>query len=260
VTTQVVERLRTHLPVRARILKTVEDVADEIEHNGVEESIGTLLDGIMRHGLEPIDYLRTSVRMEELAGERIVFSDRLPLSPATVPIDELSLFRASYGMDPSNPMLLKWWSASRRSAVVATLRLHRSRTIIPRDQFERYIRSGQRGPNIVLPRDVVEAHVRAFINLLRTYPNFMIGLSERHFPVTYRAKGDQMVIASLSGYVLGPNPKETKMMLRFSRMKVARRFQEHFDASWEQIPDKHRENEAVAAWLEQQLVEIGKES
>ncbi|HEX7102718.1 MAG TPA: helix-turn-helix transcriptional regulator [Nitrolancea sp.] len=254
---QVVERLQAQLPVRASILKTLKDVSDEIERNGLEASVGTLLDGIMHHGLESIDYLRSSVRMEELAGERIVFSDRLPLSPATVPIDELSLFRASYGIDPSNPMLLKWWSATRRSAVVATLQLHRSRTIIPRDQFERYIRAGQRGPNIVLPLEVVEAHVRAVITLLRTYPNFMIGLSERHFPITYRAKGEQLAIASLSGYVLGPNPKETKMMLLFSRAEVVRRFQEHFDATWEQIPNAHRENESVAAWLEQQLVEIG---
>lgn len=257
VTAQVVERLQAQLPVRAGILKTVEDVADEIERNGLAASVGTLLDGIMQHGLEPVDFLRSSVRMEELAGERIVFSDRLPLSPATVPIDELALFRASYGIDPSNPMLLKWWSAARRSAVVATLKLHRSRTIIPRDQFERYIRTGQRGPNIVLALDVVAAHIRAVITLLRTYPNFMIGLSERHFPITYRAKGDQLVIASLSGYVLGPNPKETKMMLRFTRAEVARRFQEHFDTYWEQIPNEYRENESVATWLEQQLVEIG---
>jgi len=257
VTAQVVDRLRAQLPVRAGILKTVEDVADEIERNGLDASVGMLLDGIMQHGLEPVDFLRSSVRMEELAGERIVFSDRLPLSPATVPIDELSLFRASYGLDPSNPMLLKWWSAARRSAVVATLQLHRSRTIIPKDQFERYIRAGQRGPNIVLPLDVVATHIRAVIALLRTYPNYMIGVSERHSPITYRAKGSQTVIASLSGYVLGPNPKETKMMLRFTRTEVVRRFQEHFDATWEQIPNAHRENESVATWLERQLVEIG---
>jgi transcriptional regulator with XRE-family HTH domain len=254
VTAQVVERLQAHLPVRAGMSKTLKEVADEIERNGLEASVGTLLDGIMQHGLEPVDYLRNSVRMEELAGERIVFSDRLPLSPATVPIDELSLFRASYGIDPSNPMLLKWWSESRRSAVVATLRLHRSRTIVPKDQFERYIRTGQRGPNIVLPLDVVATHIRAVISLLRTYPNFMIGLSERHFPITYRAKGEQLVIASLSGYVLGPNPKGNKMMLRFERPAVARRFLAHFDATWEQIPDERRTNENVARWLEEQLV------
>jgi transcriptional regulator with XRE-family HTH domain len=257
---QVVEHLRTQLPVRAGILKTLEDVANEIERNGLEASVGTLLDGIMHHGLEPIDFLRSSVRMEELAGERIVFSDRLPLSPAAVPIDELSLFRASYGIDPSNPMLLKWWSAARRSAVVATLRLYRSRTIIPRDQFERYIQTGQRGPNIVLPLDVVAAHIRAVITLLRTYPNFMIGVSERHFPITYRAKGEQLVIASLSGYVLGPNPKENKMMLPFERPAVARQFLAHFDASWDQIPDEWRTNEDVARWLEEQLVENGADS
>jgi hypothetical protein len=85
----------------------------------------------------------------------------------------------------------------------------------------------------------------------------MIGLSERHFPITYRAKGEELAIASLSGYVLGPNPKETRMMLRFSRAEVVRRFQEHFDATWEKIPNAHRENESVAAWLEQQLVAIG---
>jgi hypothetical protein len=179
----------------------------------------------------------------------------MPLSPATVPIDELSLFRASYGVDPSNPQLIKWWSAARRSAIVATLKSHRSRTIVPRDQFERYIRTGQRGPNIVLPLDMVAAHIRAVIGLLRTYPNYMLGLSERHFPITYRAKGDHHVIASLSGYILGPNPKENKMMLHFSRPAVARQFVAHFDAAWEQIPAERRTNEEVARWLEAQLEE-----
>lgn len=255
VTAQVVERLQAHQPVRASILKTVEDVAAEIETNGVDASLGTLLDGIMRHGLEPIDYLRSSVRIEEFPGERIIFSDRLPISPATVPIDELSLFRASYGIDPSNPMLLKWWSETRRSAVISTLRKDRSRTIIPRDQFERYIRTGQRGTNIVLPLDIVEAHVRAVITLLRTYPNYMIGVGEQHFPITYRAKGGRMVIASLSGYVLDPGPKAKKMMLRFSRPGVTRQFLAHFDTAWEQIPEERRTNEDVARWLETQLVE-----
>jgi transcriptional regulator with XRE-family HTH domain len=254
VTAQIVERLQAHVPVRAGMRKSVEDIADEIERNGLDASVGTLLDGIMLHGLAPVDFLRNSVRMEELAGERIVFSDRLPLSPANVAIDELTLFRASYGIDPSNPMLLKWWSAARRSAVVSMLHLHRSRTIVPRDQFERYIQTGQRGPNIVLPLDVVAAHIRAVITLLRTYPNFMLGVSERHFPITYRAKGEQLVIASLSGYVLGPNPKENKMMLRFERPGVARQFLAHFDAIWEQIPNERRTNEDVARWLEAQLV------
>jgi transcriptional regulator with XRE-family HTH domain len=260
VTAQIVERLRAQLPARNGLLRTVEDVAAEIERHGLDASIETLLDGIKRHGLEPIDFLRSSVRMEELAGDRIVFADRLPLSPATVPIDELSLFRACYGIDPSNPMLLKWWSAARRSAVIATLQQYRSRTIVPRDQLERYIRSGARGPNIVLPRSDVTAHIRAVIDLLRTYPNYMVGLSEHHFPITYRAKSNQLVIASLPSYVLGSSPKENKMMLRFSRPAVARRFQAHFDAAWEAIPDAQRTNEDVARWFEQRLVESGRDS
>jgi transcriptional regulator with XRE-family HTH domain len=253
-----IEVLRAQLPARAGILKQVEEIADVIERDGVAAAAETLLGGILLHGLPPFDYMRNSVQMEELAGERIIYADRLPISPATVPIDELFLFRASYGIDPSNPKLLKWWSDARRTAVVATLKEYGSRTIIPIERLERYIRTGERGPKIVLPPDVVLAHLVAVIDLLRKNPNFMIGLSDSRFPVTYRIKGDRHVIVSLSGYVLGPNPQESKMTLRFSRVSVADQFRRHFEAIWQGIPDERKDSVSVANWLERRLTEVGR--
>ncbi|HVB63190.1 MAG TPA: helix-turn-helix transcriptional regulator [Nitrolancea sp.] len=253
-----VEALRAQLPTRAGILRQVEEIADAIERDGVDATVESLLRGILLNGLPPIDYMRSSVQMEELPGERIIFADRLPISPATVPIDELFLFRASYGIDPSNPKLLKWWSDARRTALVATLKEYGSRTIIPIDRLERYIRTGERGPKIILPPDVVLAHLVAVIDLLRKNPNFMIGLSETRFPVTYRVKGDRNVIVSLSDYELGPNPQVSKMMLRFSRGSVAAQFRRHFEAIWQGIPDGQRDSERVANWLERQLPNVGR--
>ena len=252
-----IESLRAQLPARAGILRQIGEIADTIERDGVEASAEKLLEAILLNGLAPLDYLRSSVQMEEMPGERIIFADRLPMSPATVPIDELFLFRASYGIDPSNPKVLKWWADARRTAVVATLKEFGSRTIIPIEHVVRYIRTGERGPNIVLPPDVVLAHLVAIIDLLRKNPNFMIGLSDTQFPVAYRIKGDRHVIASVAGYVLGPNPQESKMTLRFSHVAVAEQFRQHFETVWQGIPDQRKDSASVANWLERQLPNVG---
>ncbi|HEX3723796.1 MAG TPA: helix-turn-helix transcriptional regulator [Nitrolancea sp.] len=253
-----IDALRLQLPARAGILDVVDEIANAIERDGVEECAGLLLDGILQHGLPPLDYLRSSVQMDEMPGERIIFSDRLPISPAVVPIDELFLFRASYGIDPSNPKLLKWWSDTRRTAVVATVQEYGSRTIVPIDRLARYINVGERGPNIVLSPEVVRAHLVAVINLLRNSPKFMLGLAEGRFPVTYRMKGDRHVIVSLSGYVLGPNPQKTRMTLRFSRESVAKQFRRHFESTWQAIPEPQKDSANVADWLERQLPNVGR--
>jgi hypothetical protein len=104
----------------------------------------------------------------------------------------------------------------------------------------------------------VLAHLVAVIELLRKHSNFMIGLAERQLPVTYRIKGDRHVIVSLSGYVLGPNPHESKMTLRFSRVSVAERFRQHFETIWQGIPDRRKDSASVADWLERHLTEVGR--
>jgi transcriptional regulator with XRE-family HTH domain len=253
-----VDSMALRLPSRTARRRRIEQIQDGIEQEGVDASIPMILDGIAEYGLVPIDYMRASVELEEMPGERAVFTDRLPLSPVTVPIDWLYLFRASYGMDPPNPALLKWWADTRRSAMTVTLKDHRSRTILPIATLERYIRTGDRAPNILLPPDIVASHLLANIELLRTHPHFLLGLADTRLPLIYRIKGDHHVLVTVDGYALGTSSDPPKTTLQFSRPSVVQRFREHFEEEWSRLAHERRDQQAVANWIEEQLLEAGR--
>ena len=235
----------------------VRTIEDAIERDGFDDSLELILAGISEYGLPPIDHMRASVELEEMPGDRAVFTDRLPISPVSVPVDWLYLFRASYGMDPPNPTMLKLWADTRRTAMGVTLNNHVSRTIIPIECLEHYIHTGKRGPRIVLPPDVVATHLVATINLLRTRPGFQLGLSKTRLPLIYRIKGDHHVLVTAREYVSGANPREPRTTLIFSRPSVVNRFNEHFEREWNRLAPKNKEQESIATWLEHKIAEVG---
>ncbi len=249
------DSMRVRLPSRSARRARVQAIEDTIERDGLEGSLDAILTGIAEDGLSPIEFMRATVELEEMPGERAVYADRLPISPVRVPVDELYLFRASYGIDPPSPSLLKWWAETRRSAMDVTLKDHISRTIVPIDRLEAYIRTGERAPNILLPHDIVASHLAATINLLRMHPHFNVGLTEKNLPVLYRIKGDHHVLVTMQGYVLGPNPEGRRMTLLLSRPSVVKRFSEHFEREWAGLAPERRERLSVATWIERKLID-----
>ena len=251
-----VRSMQARLPQRADRMMQLHAIEDAIERNGLDDSLDLILAGISEHGLPPIDHMRASVELEEMPGDRAIFTDRLPISPVSVPVDWLYLFRASYGMDPPNSTMLKQWAETRRTAMGATLNNHVSRTIIPIERLEHYIHTGARGPRILLPPDLVAAHLVATIDLLRTKPSFQLGLSKTKLPLIYRIKGDHHVLVTVLGYVSGADPQEPKTTLVFSRPSVVKRFNEHFEREWARLPDKDKDQESIAKWLEKEITEV----
>jgi len=231
----------------------IRDIEAAIERDGVEPSVQLLLSGIGSHGLSPADYYRAAVEFEEMPGSRSVFTDRLPINPVEVPIDRLFLYRANFGVEPPNPMLLKWWAQSRRSALDIALSEYDSRTIIPIDLLARYISTGERSRNVMLPPELVKLHIVAMIELLRTNKRYRLGLAETRFPLVYKLKADHHVQATVYERQDGRHTECARTTLLFSRPTVVRRFSEHFECAWDAIPGEFKDNGAIARWLEDQL-------
>lgn len=248
--------LSARLPSPYQRRSQVQAIEDAIERDGVEPSVPLILAGINLHGLSPADYYRASVEFEEMPGSRSVFTDRLPFSPVEVPMDRLYLYRANFGVEPPNPILLKWWAKSRRSALDVALMEHESRTIIPIERLERYIQTGERSRDLVLPSEVVVPHLIAMIELLRTRGHFKLGLAGTEPRLIYRVKADHHVLVTIFERHDGQNERGTRTTLLFSRPSVVRRFNEHFDRFWDEIPEERRDNKAVADWLEDRLYQI----
>ncbi len=252
-----IQAVQARVPSSAQRDEQLRAIESAIERDGLEASLDVILSGIAGLGLSPAGYMRASVELEEMPGARAVFTDRLPLSPLPVSIDWLYLFRASYSVDPPTPSLLKWWAETRRSAMDASLMDQPSRTIVPISGMETYIQTGRRGRNIVLPLDVVRAHLAANVALLRKQPHFQVGLSDSSLPIVYRIKGDHHVLVTVHGGVPDTNSPATRTTLWFSRASVVQRFVEHFDEAWSRLPLQRRDRESVASWIEERLPEAG---
>ncbi len=252
-----IRALADRVPSRSERRVRIQEIEHRIEHDGVDAAMPLILAAIREHGLSPTDHFRASVELEEMPGDRHVFTDRLPISVVSVPMDQLFLFRASYGIEPPNPLLLKWWADARRTAMNVSMKDHISRTIVPVERLVRYIRTGVRGERLSLPSDVVMAHLVAFIELLRTQSHFELGLSEREIPLTYRVKGDHHTLVTVYGRDASNHEPRTRATLLFSRSPVVARFNEHFRAAWDEIPDERKDGKHVANWLETMLSEVG---
>ncbi len=253
-----IETLQVRLPSRDERRAQLRDIENVIARDGLERSIPMILSAVTAFGLTPADHLRASVEFEEMPGSRRIVTDRLPMSPVSLPIDQLFLFRANYGMEPPNPMLLKWWAETRRSALDVTLQDYESRTIIPAQRLEHYIRTGERAPNLVVPAELVQEHLVAIIELLRTRSRFQLGLAQDPFPLTYRIKGTHHVLVTARAYQFGEHHKHARTTLRFSRPSSVRRFSEHFDELWDRLEAERKDQERIANWLEEQLPDIDK--
>ena len=252
-----VQAVQARIPSNSQRDSQLRVIESAIERDGLEASLDVILSGIAGLGFSPADYMRASVELEEMPGARAVFTDRLPLNPLPVSIDWLYLFRASYGVDPPTPSLLKWWAETRRSAMEASLEEQSSRTIVPVPEMERYIQTGRRGRNIVLPPDVVRAHLVATVELLRTQPHFQVGLTDSSLPIVYRIKGDHHVLVTVHGGVPDTDSTTSRTTLWFTRAPVVQRFVEHFDEAWSRLPPHRRERESVANWIEERLPDAG---
>ncbi len=225
-----IRALEDRMPPRSERRVRIQEIEDRVENDGVEFAVPLILDAINKHGLSPTDHFRASVELEEMPGDRSVFTDRLPISAVSVPMDQLFMFRASYGIEPPNPLLLKWWADARRTAMNFSMQDSVSRTIVPLRRLIRYIRTGERGESFALSLEVVTAHLVAFIELLRTQPHFELGLTERELPLTYRIKGDHHALVTVYGRDPTNQGPRTRATLLFSRSLVVARFNEHFRA------------------------------
>lgn len=256
--TEFMRAMKARLPVREDRRSHLDVVEEAIDRDGVVDNLPLILSTITDYGLGPVDSMRASVELEEMPGDRRVFTERLPLSPSRVTVDWLYLFRATYGTDPPNPALLRWWAESRRTAMDANLKAHHSRTIVPVRLIEEYLSTGRRGQHIVLPFDVVTEHVIGIISLLRNLPHFQIGLSDTELPIIYRIKGDHHVLVTVRKPVDDSDPRRRGTTLRFARPSVVQRFLEHFEREWDNISPEFKDRESVAQWLEQRLPRVDK--
>jgi hypothetical protein len=224
---------------------------------GVDAAREAIADGIERFGLNPHDFLRAIVRLEEAEGERTFFNDRMPMSPLALGGDQMQIFRATFGIDPPTPSLLRWWTTARRSAVHQTIRAHDSRTICPVRHLETFFRTGLRAPMIQLPPAMVCSQVAATIDLLRSNPRYRMGLIDEMPTLTWRAKGTAMALVCRTGFALGGARDQHGQALLFTDPRIVAAFQASFDQVWETIPRQRTDSAAIADWLEAWLPFIG---
>lgn len=213
----------------------------------------SLRQAISSLGLTPDDSLRARLRIEEMPGERLALTQRLPVTLVPQSIDRLWIFRAAYGTDIADPMLLKWWTSAGVSAMLATLRQARARTLLPINWLERYLATGEWARGIMLSPHVARQHVATLLQLLRHYPTFQIGLLDREPEFSFIQKGGATVVYGCREPEVDPQP--TGFALQFSGQGFAYRFQEYFEEQWASLPDDRKDRAAVIGWLGERLLD-----
>lgn len=224
---------------------------------GIPESIPLLTAGIHEFGLSPVDFVRSRAQVEEMPGDRFVICDRLVTMPGPENVDQLRLFRDLFAADLPDPMLLKWWVTSMRSALMETLQHYESRTIYPLDAIESYLQTGEWSVRIPFSIEVVREHVQATIDFLRANPRYRIGFTTTRLPLGVLGKGTGGVVVYDLAHLEREGKRGDGVALRFYGAEVTARFREYFDEIWESIPEEWRDSEAVATWLESRLAAIG---
>lgn len=252
-----VDALRRLTGPHARAIPRQRALQISILSRGVAESIPLILAGISEFGLSPVDFGRSRAQIEELPGDRLSIADRLSTVPGAERFDQLQVFRLLYGVDPPDPMLLKWWTRILSSSLTETLREHEARNIYPAASVERYLRTGYWGPRFPIAPDAVRQHVQATIDLLRENPRYRIGLIDTTPPVGFLAKGTSGIVV----YAMRPSEatdiERPRVALHLSGSVITAQFRSYFEELWESIPPERKDSEAIAAWLEAGLALIG---
>ena len=220
---------------------------------GVRDSVRELTTIAHRDGLTPVDFARHRTQLEESSTDRFLIINRLCTLPASWLFDQLEVFRGTFGQEPSDPMLLKWWVRAQRSALLRVLDGGVSRAIYPRKQISTYLRTGTWGKRITFEADLVREHARETIKLLRSTPMFQIGLTDSDLPIRLIGKVDTGVLVLTPDDPVDREDGSNGMALRFSEPKVTQRFVDYFNDVWESIPLEQRTNEQVADWMESEL-------
>jgi transcriptional regulator with XRE-family HTH domain len=218
--------------------------------DGVEASIGELIDTARSDGLNPVDFARHRTQLEESSTDRFAMINRLCTLPASWLFDQLEVFKGTFGVQPQEPLLLKWWVRAQRSALLKVLDGGTSRCIYPRQSISEYIRTGKWGDNTSFDADIVRKHVEETVKLLRSKNGYQIGLYNGNVPMRMLGKVNAGVLFVTPE---DPAPGEDGMALRFSAPETTGKFKEYFDALWESLPEEDRSNDEVANWLESEL-------
>jgi transcriptional regulator with XRE-family HTH domain len=222
--------------------------------DGVEGSVDTLIDLARSEGLDPVDFARHRTQLEESSSDRFAIINRLCTLPAAWLFDQLVVFRGTFGVEPTNPLLLKWWVRAQRSALLKVLDGGTSRSIYPKAPISNYIRTGFWSEHVQFDADVVREHIAETVKLLRSKPGYQIGLLEDDVQARMLGKVESGVLFVTPGDPdLGESGEAEGMALRFSSPEVTDTFKRYFDEVWEQIPAENRDNERVAEWLESEL-------
>ena len=221
---------------------------------GVEQSLNGLIELAREHGLDPVDFARHRTQLEEGSTDRFAMINRLCTLPASWLFDQLEVFQGTFGVQPEDPLLLKWWVRAQRSALLKVLDGGTSRCIYPKDAISSYIRTGAWGDHVQFEPEIVQEHIAETVKLLRTRPGYQIGLMDGPVPARMIGKDQAGVL-----FVTPDDPEvsnhgaDVGMALRFSTQESTREFKRYFDQLWDSIPEQQRSNEAVADWMEAEL-------
>lgn len=222
---------------------------------GVEQALDRILEIAETSGLSPIDFARHRTQIEEVKNERFAMLDRLCTLSAPWLFDQPDVFQGTFGVNPENPLLLKWWVRAQRSAMLKTLDGSTSRSIYPRESISSYIRTGHWGERVRFNPEQVRQHVEETIKLLRNCPTYHVGLLERPLPLRMIGKCGTGVLVMTHDDGVDRPQGERGMAMRFSSEIAVTRFQEYFDEIWDSIPEENRDREKVADWMEAELAQ-----
>jgi hypothetical protein len=225
--------------------------------NGVRRSLPLLERSAIQHGLSAVDFARHRTQIEEVAGDRFIMLDRMCTLPASWLFDQLQVFRGMFGVEPQDPLLLKWWIRAQRSAFLQTVKGHESRAIYPIDRVANYLRTGQWGTHLWFEPEVVRSHVKTTIEVMRSHSSYRVGLVEGDIPIRIFAKDAAGVLVMMpTDNDIEPGA-DSGIALRFSGPHVTAQFRAYFDEIWDSIPEARKDTESVVAWLESQLDSTG---
>lgn len=222
--------------------------------DGVEPSIKRLIELAKSSGLEPVDFARHRTQLEESSNDRFIMINRLCTLPASWLFDQLQVFKGTFGVQPEDPLLLKWWVRAQRSALLKVLDGGTSRCIYPRAPICNYIQTGKWGDHMQFDAETVREHVNETVKLLRGQPGYRIGLFDGPVPARLIGKRDAGVLfITPDDPEIASNGGGEGMALRFSTPEIVKEFEEYFDSFWESIPEDNRDNTRVADWMESEL-------
>jgi transcriptional regulator with XRE-family HTH domain len=232
------------------------DVVHQILDHGVAASLDYILAGVAEFGVDADDLWRLIAQMEELPGERCVISDRF-LTVTTMnggQIDPLAIFRDSLQREPRSADVIRLRAKAIGSAVTQSVEQHESRTIYSLAAICSYIDTGRWADGVIIDSALIEQHVAALVQALRTTPNYRIGFLDDSLPFNLLVKANRQALVYAPAHTGLFTDQSRGVAFRYSRADVAWRFREYFDDIWERIPAENKDSNLIADWLEQRMM------